>query len=244
MFVLEWHFEWPYIGFFIPFNSSSVFQYLSHLYRGLLFPIRRWLRICGPLRTALRRLSLKSSRSSNTLRGRSSSSKKSLPGSDPDERRVVYDPFDWFLISLVKVPWPCVAIGLVLSVLRGSQLDGPWYRPILLIVLGGLEGRPLSSVILLMGSLKLSDTYIHIRNLNLAVRYCWSTKYFVFVRKLLSDGTQPHLAAAAKRLRKGTSQRAGQTNVDMQYLCRIMIEFIVLSLPTVRKGNTIDILPR
>jgi hypothetical protein len=123
-----------YIGFFIFFNSSSVFQYFSHLYLGLLFPIRRWLRIWGPLRRSLKRLSslrLKSSDSSNSLEflrnlssplfSSSNTSGVSLPSRKEDGRRCkfVRDVCERDLIKLFNTPFPCVAIGCASSVLRG-----------------------------------------------------------------------------------------------------------------------------
>lgn len=106
-----------YIGFFIVFNSSSVFQYRSHRYLGLLFPMSRWLRICGPFKTSLWRLSsaLDISRSCSLpfiiSIPISSSSSPALCAIEV-RRAPARDTLDWDRSKVVKAPWPLVAIGL------------------------------------------------------------------------------------------------------------------------------------
>lgn len=59
-----------HIGFFMPLSSSSLFQYRSHRYRGLLLPMSFMLRASGPWRICVNRASSRRSlsMSSSSLR--------------------------------------------------------------------------------------------------------------------------------------------------------------------------------
>jgi len=130
--------ENTYIGFFICFSSSSVFQYCRQLYLGLLLPIKRILRMRGSLRMLLARLSSAARCGSSKLSrprriAKPASSSLGVDGSRPatidEERRccvfAAREVADRDLMRLLRVPLPCVAIGL-LSSLNGRK---PRRRP-------------------------------------------------------------------------------------------------------------------
>lgn len=112
--------ESTYIGFFMTFNSSSVFQYLFQLYLGLLFPINRILRICGPYSTELARRNWGDSSPSHRhdIRSPTSSSLTIIDGARDVLERVRINEF--------KTPALCSAIGLSSLSGRNPFRRGMW----------------------------------------------------------------------------------------------------------------------
>lgn len=107
------------------FNSSSVFQYLFHLYLGLLFPINRILRICGPYSTELARRDWAVSSPSHRHDTRSPTS--SSPAVMDGVRLSLWsDVLERVRINEFNTPELCSAIGLSSLSGRNPLSRGMW----------------------------------------------------------------------------------------------------------------------
>lgn len=121
------------------FNSSSVFQYLFHLYLGLLFPINRILRICGPNSTELARRNRGDSSPSHRHDTRSPTS-SSLTVMDGARPSLWSDVLERVRINEFNTPELCSAMGLSSLSGRNPFSRGMWP------CLGGDEPLGVSSI--------------------------------------------------------------------------------------------------
>ena len=122
------------------FNSSSVFQYLFQLYLGLLFPINRILRICGPNSTELARRDWGVSSPSHR-HDRCSPTSSSLAITDGGGLSLWSDVLERVRINVFSTPALCTAIGLSSLSGRNPFSRGRWW-----LRLGGDESLGESSI--------------------------------------------------------------------------------------------------